>query len=229
MEEFQSREATAVAELLQTVRSLRGEGGCPWDRSQTHESLRRYLIEETYEVLEALDEGDMDGLREELGDLLLQILFHAEIAHDAGFFGLAEVAADETEKMIRRHPHVFADAEAEITLATWEADKNREKGRRTLSDRLGSVPYGLPSLLRAQKYMEKSQRENVAGFPPQCMTDKILTLAALSEAEDPARAAGDFLLAAVAAFSSLGIECEGALAHAADRFFVGVKKSENPL
>ena len=229
MVNMQKRETEALGELLAVVRKLRGEGGCPWDRAQTHESLRRYLLEETYEVLEALDAADEVGLREELGDLLLQIFFHAELAREAGHFGLAEVAGDERDKMVRRHPHVFGDATAEEALADWEAGKSREKGRRTLSDRLASVPRALPALLRTQKYIEKCADDHAAPLPTDEMQEKILALAGVPSATDPARAAGGFLLAAVAAFRTAGIECEGALSLAADRFFDEVKKGEKTL
>ncbi len=229
MENMQKREEAALCELLSVVRRLRGEGGCPWDRAQTHETLRRYLIEETYEVLEALDAGDFVGLREELGDLLLQILFHAELAREAGHFEFADVVGDECDKMVRRHPHVFGDATAEEALADWEAGKSREKGRRTLSDRLASVPHALPALLRTHKYMEKCAAENENYLPPRKVREEILSLSGVSSAQDPTRAAGDFLLAAVAAFHDAGIECEGALTLAADRFFEDVKNTEKPL
>lgn len=222
-------EAEAVSELLTVVRRLRGEGGCPWDRAQTHESLRRYLLEETYEVLEALDGKDAVGLREELGDLLLQILFHAELSREAGEFDLADIAHDEVDKMVRRHPHVFGNATAEEALADWEAGKSREKGRRTLADRLSSVPLALPALLRAQKYMEKCTGEECAPLPPRDAQNAILSLSGVLNSPDPLGAAGDFLLAAVAAFASVGIECEGALTYAVNRFFEGVKKAEKAL
>ena len=133
-EALQKREGESLAALAAVVRRLRGEGGCPWDRAQTHGSLRRYLIEESYEVVEAIDEGSSAALREELGDLLLQILFHAEIERENGTFDFSHVADDEREKMFRRHPHVFGEATAADVLVTWEDTKNAEKGRQTLSN-----------------------------------------------------------------------------------------------
>lgn len=214
------KENEAYAELLSIVRRLRGEGGCPWDRAQTHESLSRYLIEETYEVVDAIERRDAVDLCEELGDLLLQVLFHAEIERDAGRFDIADVARGESDKMIRRHPHVFGTAGAEETLAAWETSKNLEKGRDTLAARLASIPRSLPALLRAQKLLEKGGDE----LPAECLpsaedAETIRDLAGIASAEDPAVAAGRFLLAAVAAFASCGVNSEAALSYVLQGFF----------
>ena len=124
------------AELVEIMARLRGEGGCPWDREQTHESIKPYLIEETYEVLEAIDEQDPGKLREELGDLILQVVFHAQMAEEAAAFGIADVLATIADKLRRRHPHVFGDVKAETAqevLFNWEqikqAERRREKGQ----------------------------------------------------------------------------------------------------
>jgi tetrapyrrole methylase family protein/MazG family protein len=138
---------------------LRGEGGCPWDREQTRESLRPFLVEETHEVLEALDDPDPAKLREELGDLLFQVVFHARIAHERGEFTMADLLAALVEKMIRRHPHVFGDrlvGSAAEALAQWEAIKQAEgAGRRSA---LQGVPRSLPGLLRAQRIQHRASR-----------------------------------------------------------------------
>ncbi|MBR7094614.1 MAG: MazG family protein, partial [Clostridia bacterium] len=174
------KENLAYKELLSVVRRLRAPDGCPWDRAQTHRTLSRYLIEETYEVLDALESGNAEDLCEELGDLLLQILFHAEIEREAGRFDMAAVASAESEKMIRRHPHVFGSASAEETLASWEANKSREKHRDTLADRLASIPSGLPALLRAQKVLEKCEGQAVAPTLPDGLCEEIVKLSGVA-------------------------------------------------
>lgn len=148
-------------EKLERIMSrLRGEGGCPWDRRQTHLSLRPYLLEEAYEVLEAIESGSSGDLREELGDLLLQVVFHAQIAAEAGEFDLADVIRAVSEKMIRRHPHVFADTVVdgvEGVLDNWEKIKSAEKERAPNSV-LDGIPGDLPALMQAEKIQKKAAR-----------------------------------------------------------------------
>ncbi len=218
----------AFSALLAIVRRLRSEDGCPWDRAQTHASLTRYLIEETYEVLDAIERENTADLREELGDLLFEVLLHAEIEREEGHFSIGDVAADECEKMIRRHPHVFGDATAEEALSSWEASKSLEKGRRTLAARLASVPRALPALLRAQKLIEKGRGELPEGcLPPRATVDAVLALSGVAEASDKQAAAGRFLLAAVDAFSAQGVDCEAALSYALRGFFASFAPSSD--
>jgi tetrapyrrole methylase family protein/MazG family protein len=142
------------------MRRLRGPGGCPWDAEQTHDSLKRYLIEECYEVIEAIDKGADELLREELGDLLLQPLFHAAIAEERGAFTIDEVLGTLSDKLVRRHPHVFGDQEIRTSdeqVANWEKIKKEEKGEERKSA-LSGVPPHLPSLMKAQKITEKAAR-----------------------------------------------------------------------
>jgi tetrapyrrole methylase family protein/MazG family protein len=150
------------AELIEIMARLRGEGGCPWDREQTHESIKPYFVEETYEVLEAIDEGDPGKLREELGDVLLQVVFHARMAEEAGTFAIADVLRSITEKLIRRHPHVFGTVQADTAqevLFNWEEIKRAERTRATGSaSALDGVPRELPALLRAHRLQEKASR-----------------------------------------------------------------------
>lgn len=138
---------------------LRSPGGCPWDAAQTHESLTRYLVEETYEVLEAIETGDRALLREELGDLLLQVLFHARIAEEENDpYSIEDVAHDLVEKLIRRHPHVFGDApvtDAAALNETWERQKISEKGRTSAVD---GVPQGQPALALTAKLIARAER-----------------------------------------------------------------------
>jgi tetrapyrrole methylase family protein/MazG family protein len=147
-------------QLLAIMRRLRAPGGCPWDAEQTHESLTRYLLEETYEVIEAIDEKSPQHLKEELGDLLLQPVFHAAIAEEAGEFTIDDVISSLCEKLIRRHPHVFGDMEIKDSSAqieNWERIKRQEKGAERASA-LSGVPNCLPALLRAHKVSEKAAR-----------------------------------------------------------------------
>jgi len=146
--------------LVEIMERLRGREGCPWDRKQTRDSLKPYLIEEAYEVLEAIEEKDADKLKEELGDLLYQILFHAQISKESGEFDIEDILAASCEKMVRRHPHVFGDRKAdtaEEVLKQWEAIKKEEKGegRRSV---LEGVPPHLPALLRAHQLQARAAR-----------------------------------------------------------------------
>ncbi len=146
-------------DLLEIMRILRSGEGCPWDREQTHESLKKYLIEETYEVLEAIDLKDRDKLVEELGDLLLQIVFHARIAEEAGMFSMDDVITGICRKMVLRHTHVFGDAKAETAedvVNNWEAIKKKEKGAKSQTEVLKSVPANLPALMRSYKVQQKA-------------------------------------------------------------------------
>ncbi len=147
-------------QLIAIMRRLRAPGGCPWDAEQTHESLTRYLLEETYEVIEAIDEKKPMHLKEELGDLLLQPIFHAAIAEEAGDFSIDDVINTLCDKLIRRHPHVFGDFEIENSNAqieNWEKIKKLEKGAERQSA-LSGVPDHLPALLKAHKIGEKASR-----------------------------------------------------------------------
>ncbi len=156
---------SALGRAVEVMDRLRSPGGCPWDAEQTHDSLARYLLEETYETLEAIETADMALLREELGDLLLQVLFHARLATElppAEAFSIDDVASDLVEKLIRRHPHVFADAEAadagEVN-ENWERLKAAEKGRTSITD---GVPMAQPALALAAKLVARARRADLA-------------------------------------------------------------------
>ena len=163
---------------------MREPGGCPWDIAQTHESIRRNLIEETYEVLEAIDLEDYDLLCEELGDLLMQVVFHARMAEEAGEFSMQDVVEGVTEKLVRRHPHVFGDvqaADAGSALISWEAEKKEEKKER--ESLLDGVPKDLPALMAAQKLQGKAAKAGFDWEAPEPVWDKIHEeLAELKEA-----------------------------------------------
>jgi tetrapyrrole methylase family protein/MazG family protein len=151
---------TGFEQVMTIMRRLRAPGGCPWDAEQSHESLKRYLLEEAYEVIEAIDTGSDELLKEELGDLLLQPVFHAAIAEERGAFTMDDVLATLADKLIRRHPHVFGDQEikdSEAQIANWEKIKKAEKGEERRSA-LSGIPPHLPALMKAQKITEKASR-----------------------------------------------------------------------
>jgi len=194
----------AVLEFLRMMRRLRAE--CPWKAAQTHRSLARFLLEETHETLEALDTGDAQHLREELGDLLLQVFFHAAIAEEEGTFTMADVAGDVTEKMVRRNPHVFASDGSSADRSgldptgvneMWESAKAQEKQRTSVTE---GLPPGLPALLYADKLLDRLGR---AGSPPDVPADSADL--------------GDRLLALVAEARSAGTDPEQALRDAVRR------------
>jgi len=148
-------------DIVDVMETLRGEGGCPWDREQTHESLKQYLIEESYEVLEAIDEGDMEKLCEELGDVLLQTIFHASIARENGEFDIIDVTHKITEKMISRHTHIFGHDvcnTAEDVIGNWEQIKKKEQKLKTVTDTLRHIPKHMPALMRSYKVQDKAAR-----------------------------------------------------------------------
>ena len=152
--------AQEMERLAAIMARLRAEGGCPWDREQTHKTLKPYLIEEAYEVLEAIDASAVDKLQEELGDVLLQVVFHAQVAAEAGEFDLAAVAKTIADKLVRRHPHVFGEISVDgvaSVLANWERIKGHEYGEERTSV-LAGVPAALPALMRAEKIQAKAAR-----------------------------------------------------------------------
>ena len=160
-------ERTGFEGLLEIMAKLRGPSGCPWDREQTHASLKRHLIEETHEVIDAIDREDWEHLSEELGDLLLQIVFHAQIAEEEGEFTIDDVLSGITSKLIRRHPHIFGGEEAETpddVIVHWERIK-RDEGKTKL---LSGIPQSLPALLHAYKIQKKAAR---VGFDWEARTD----------------------------------------------------------
>jgi len=153
--------AAAFEKLVSIVDALMGDNGCPWDKAQTRESLKPYLVEETYEVLEALDRNDPEEIKDELGDLLYQILFHAKMSSLAGEFGIADVIRGISEKMVRRHPHIFDRGKLhtpEQVVTQWEEIKKQEKSGSARKSVLDGVPNHLPSLMRAQKLQKKAAK-----------------------------------------------------------------------
>ena len=151
MVDFQYKDSYGVKDLEEIVRLLRAPGGCPWDAEQTHQSIRRNFLEEAYEAVEAIDEGSPEHLKEELGDVLLQVALHTRMEEEQGAFTFGDVCTGICKKLIYRHPHIFGDAGAQTpdeALQNWEALKRREKHREGAGDDLDSVPAALPALMR---------------------------------------------------------------------------------
>ncbi len=150
-----------IQDLLEIMRALRGEHGCPWDKAQTHKTLRPYVIEEAYEVIDAIDRGNMDDLMEELGDLLLQVVFHCILAEECENFDFSDVIVCVCEKMVVRHPHIFGGVEVKDAcevLRNWEDIKRSEKEMSSLTESMTDIPKTLPALMRAFKVQEKAAR-----------------------------------------------------------------------
>lgn len=158
---FTQKPKYKIDDLLKIVRLLRGEGGCPWDREQDHHSIRKNFIEETYEVVEAIDKNDTALLREELGDVLLQVSMHAQMETEAGHFNFDDVCDGICKKLIERHPHVFGHVKVNGTddvLSNWDRIKSESKGHTTLTKTLDSVPAVLPALMRSQKVQQRAAK-----------------------------------------------------------------------
>jgi tetrapyrrole methylase family protein/MazG family protein len=226
--------------LVHIMARLRGEGGCPWDRQQTHESIKPYFVEETYEVLEAIDEGDAAKLCEELGDVLLQVVFHARMAEEAGVFDIAEVLEAIADKLVRRHPHVFADVRADTAqevLFNWEQIKQTERkraaGRASILD---GVPRALPALLRAHRLQEKASR---VGFDwkearevARKVEEEFAEFRAAMESEQPERVEaelGDLLFSLVNLSRFVAVNPEEALRKTIARFIARFQYVEEAL
>ena len=213
-------------DLVMIMEVLRSEKGCPWDREQTHKSIRKDLIEETYEVIEAIDTDDPELLREELGDLLLQIVFHARIEDEQNVFDINDVAGDVCKKLIHRHPHVFGEVVVKDTdnvLSNWEKIKSEEKSRVTVTDKLRAIPPMLPALMRAEKVGKKAKCFDFADADE--VMDKVCEeLAELSDAvndgnyDSMEEEMGDLLLTVTSLCRKLKIDPELALCKATDKF-----------
>ena len=226
MLDFVRKEYYDVNDFRNIVKLLRGECGCPWDREQTHTSIRRNLLEEAYEVCEAIDSGDTEHLKEELGDLLMQVIFHARIEEEASSFDLDDVADRACKKLILRHPHVFSDTHVENSeqvLKNWDDIKRAEKAQETVASAMDGVAKSLPSLWRAEKIQKKAQK---VGFDWQDVSG---AMDKLSEEQEELRSAiesgcgieeelGDLIFAAVNVSRFVGIDLEDALHKSCDKF-----------
>jgi MazG family protein len=222
------RALQAFARLVDVMARLRGPGGCPWDREQTPETLRPYVLEEAYEVVEAIEHGDASALRDELGDLLLQVVFQAQLAAESGRFTVADVAQAIVDKLVRRHPHVFGDTPvdgADDVVRNWKRIKAEE--RRAAGDDVlfGGVPVALPALARAQQLGERAAHHGLDWDDARGALTKVREeldeLAAALDAGDrdgAGRELGDLLLAATSVARHLRVPAEMALRGATGRF-----------
>lgn len=213
---------------------LRSPEGCPWDRVQTHQSIRQNMLEEAYEAADAIDHMDMDNLKEELGDVLLQVVFHASMAQEAGQFTFDDVVDGVCQKLVYRHPHVFGAVEAggpEGALSAWDAQKRAEKGQKTAADALDSVARALPGLTRAAKLQSKAAK---AGFDWKDISPAMDKLSeeleefrrAVEEDSSAEEELGDLLFAAVKAGRFAGVDGETALQKACEKFIRRFRRVE---
>lgn len=222
------KEKYTIEDLLKIMEILRSPNGCPWDREQTHQSIRTNLLEETHEALEALDAGDAEGLKEELGDVLLQVVFHAQIDEAEGGFCFDDVTDGICRKLIVRHPHVFGDVNAENAsdvLKNWDAIKRASKGTKKQADVLGNVPRSLPALMRAEKVQGRARR---VGFDwPEISGAWAALESEIAELKEAVASGkrdaiedelGDVLFSVVNVSRFADAEAEKALTHTTDKF-----------
>ncbi len=234
MVDFQMAENYGMDDLLRIMELLRAPGGCPWDMAQTHQSIRDNMLEEAYEAADAIDHMDMANLKEELGDVLLQVVFHARMAQEAGQFAFADVVDGVCKKLVYRHPHVFGSTDAKDgveALSVWDGQKRAEKGQKTTGDALDGVARALPALTRASKLQSKAAK---AGFD---WEDISPALDKLSEELEELKAAvrdnsnveeelGDLLFAAVKVGRFARVDGEGALQRACEKFIRRFRRVE---
>ena len=237
---FTEKENYNFNDLVEIVKILRAPDGCPWDREQTHKSIRSNFIEETYEAVEAIDTDDLDLLKEELGDVLLQVAMHAEIESEQGTFDINDVCDGICKKLIIRHPHVFGDVNADTTekvLKNWDAIKMKTKSQKTQTQAILSVSKALPSLMRSTKIQQKAAKvgfdwENVNGALDKLFEECEELQAAVenNDVENQREELGDVLFSAVNVARFLYIDSEHALYDACDKFtdrFSSVEKLAN--
>ena len=233
---FEFKENYNVADLVKIMEILRGENGCPWDKEQTHDSIRNNFLEEVYEVCDAIDRQSVVDMKEELGDVLLQIVFHTQIEKEQGSFDLEEVADGVCKKLILRHPHIFGDVKADTSekvLDNWDKIKMQEKGQESYTDTLKSVPAAFPALMRAAKVQKRAAKAN---FDWEDIYEPLMKVGEeLSELEEAIENGcpnsiyeelGDLLFAVVNVSRFLKIDSEQALNSATDKFIDRFEKVE---
>ncbi len=228
IDNFEFKDRYTCEDLVRIVTILRSPGGCPWDREQTHESIRKNFIEETYEVVEAIDKASPEMLREELGDVLLQILLHAEMEREKGVFDFSDVCNEISQKLIVRHPHVFGDVAvsgSEEVLKNWDAIKRATKKQKTTTESILSIPREFPALMRAQKTQEKASKagfdwEEASGAVEKIgeETAEVREAMASGDAARISDELGDLLFAVVNVCRFAHTDAEEALTGATDKF-----------
>ena len=223
------RIAKAFVEFIEIVERLRGENGCPWDRAQTHKSMEKNLIEEAYEVIEAIENEEFSKLKEELGDVLLQVAFHAQMAKEEGKFDIEDVINTISRKLVYRHPHVFGNVKVtgvEDVLKNWEALKKKEKGAKSV---LEGVPRHLPALIKAYRVGEKVAQEKLDWDTLEDVflkLDEEIKELKCAEAKDREEELGDVLFTIVNIARKEDIDPDRALNRAIEKFINRVKKAE---
>lgn len=233
---FVKKEFYSIEDLLNIMQILRSEEGCPWDREQNHETIKKDFVEEVYEAIEAIDLKDTDLLREELGDVLLQIVFHCQIEAEVNGFSFDDVCDEICKKLITRHPHVFSDVDVSGTdevLKNWDNIKKETKGQETYTDTLKSVAKSLPALMRAQKVGKRAMR---AGMDFKGYDDTVSCIKSeLSELEEAIKSGntdsieyelGDLLFSCVNTARHLNIDAEEALNKAIEKFIKRFEETE---
>lgn len=234
--DFQRKESYNMHDLLRIMQVLRAPGGCPWDKEQTHASIRKNFVEETYEVCEAIDNGDTALLCEELGDVLLQVVFHAQMEAEQGSFCFDDVCNGICQKLITRHPHIFGDVDAKTSddvLRNWDAIKKSEKGQETAAQTLNGVSKALPALMRSGKVQQRAAR---AGFdyPDKDWAlrdlhrevDELTEAVREGDAEHCEEELGDVLFSAVNVSRFLKLDAEEALGRSCEKFIARFTRVE---
>ncbi|MBR6407914.1 MAG: nucleoside triphosphate pyrophosphohydrolase [Clostridia bacterium] len=228
IKDFTFKDRYDINDLLEIMTALRSPGGCPWDAEQDHKSIRKDFIEETYEAIEAIDNDDPVLLQEELGDVLLQVVFHSEIEREKGVFDFSDVADGICKKLIERHPHVFGDVRvngSDEVLVNWDRIKQRTKGQKKQSDSMLSVPKQFPALMRAQKIQHKAAKvgfdwDDVSGALERLESEISELKQAIKNggAQEQSDELGDVLFSAVNVARFIGAESEKALSDSTDKF-----------
>jgi len=236
MTDFQIKDKYNVDDFRKIMAVLRAPGGCPWDAEQTHESIRRNVIEEAYELAQAIDTGDKENLREELGDLLMQVIFHAQMEEEIGSFDLDDIADTACKKLVYRHPHVFGNVVCENSqevLETWDAVKRIEKKQKTTSSAMEGVAETLPALMRAEKVQKKAAQSGLelpdisrsfASLKDEM--DKLETCIINVDAEGVQNCVGELIFAAVRVARHSGVDAEAALHRACEKAIYSVREME---
>ena len=228
MVDFEFKNSYTIQDLVEIMRLLRMPGGCPWDAEQTHESIKKNLIEETYEVIEAINKNDKVLLCEELGDLLMQVVFHAQMETEAGSFGLDEISDGICKKLIERHPHVFGEVNVsgvDDVLTNWDAIKRKTKGQKTTTESMLSVPRELPALMRATKLQKKAADvgfdwNDISGALDKLQEeiDELRQAVENNDKSNMSEELGDVLFSAVNVSRFIKTDAEEALTAASDKF-----------
>ncbi|MBQ9679067.1 MAG: nucleoside triphosphate pyrophosphohydrolase [Ruminococcus sp.] len=226
--DFQFKDVYNISDLVQIMHILRAPDGCPWDKVQTHESIRQNFIEETYEAVEAIDKKDVPLLREELGDVLMQVIFHCIMEEEQGTFSFDDVCNEVCQKLIIRHPHVFGNIEAdtpEEVLKNWDAIKMQTKSQEKLADSVDDVAKSLPALMRAQKVQKRSAKSGMDFRSPEQAAEKLpeeqqelFEAVKSGDKEKMEEELGDLLFSVVNIARLIGVDAELALTRSTDKF-----------